>query len=283
MQKIINTYAITLALISLTSYTVPATAQSEIAMNNPDSLRVHFVQQPQLPDNGTPTGRRKGAAGRGNCSFEPPLTALVPESEKTLPEDERKTTYVWGKTIAERPTFWFYVPYSQTSLVSAEFVLQDGEDDVYRAPVTLPRTPGIVSIRLPSTLVPLKVGKMYHWFFKVNVDCASPPSNIKDYVEGWVQRVTLPSLTRKLKTATIKQRIALYAANGIWYDALTSVADLRLVDSNALIKEDWTGLLQSVGLSNIASKPIVQCCNFENAYSFQEIRTIKPLSISKPK
>jgi hypothetical protein len=275
MQKIKPTYAITMALISLTSYTMPATAQSDVASNNRDRLRVHFVQQPQLPDNGAPTGRRKGAAGRGNCATEPRLTALVPAIEKNLTENGGKATYVWGKTSVEYPTFWFYVPYSPTSLRSVQFVLQDGEDDVYRTPVTLPKTPGIVSLRLPSTVKPLEVGKMYHWFFKVNIDCAPQQlSHAKDYVEGWVQRVELnPIVTRQLETATPQQRIAIYAENGIWHEALTMLADLRLVEPQAAtLKDDWTKLLQSAGLSDIASKPIVQCCNLKNTYSFQGIR-----------
>lgn len=274
MQKHTYPRAIALALVSLTSYSIPAVAQPNVAINHLNLLQVHF-QQPRLPDNGAPTGRRKGAAGRGDkCAFSPPLTALVPQFESE--QGGRKATYVWGKTTAEYPTFWFYVP-AQTSLISAQFVLQDGEDDVYRTPVTLPKTPGIVSIRLPSTVMPLKVGKMYQWFLKLNISCASPELfNVKDSVEGWVKRVTLNSnLVNQLKTATPQQRIALYAANGIWYEALTSLAELRSVDtSNALIQNNWTDLLQSVGLNDVASEPIVQCCTFDKAYSYED-RTIQ--------
>lgn len=275
MQKIKPTYAIALALVSLTSYTMPAKAQSDVAVNNPDRLETYFVQ-PQLPDNGAPTGRRKGAAGRGNCTLEQPLTALVPAIEK-LTEDGAKATYIWGKTIAEYPTFWFYVPYSATSLRSVEFVLQEGEEDVYRTPVTLPKTPGIVSLRLPSTKKPLEVGKMYNWFFKVNLDCAPRQAAYsQDSVEGWVQRIELnSSLTKQLETATPQQRIAIYAANGIWYEALSAIASLRKLETPTF-KDYWTELLHSAGLSDIASKPIVQCCNFENTYSWQGIRSVNP-------
>lgn len=277
MQKITNTSLIALTLVSLTSYTIPATAQSSVASNNLNNLGVHF-QPPQLPDNGTPTGRRKGAAGRGNCATESRLTALVPTFEKTLPENGGKVTYVWGKTIAEYPTFWFYVPYLSTSLRSVEFVLQDGEDDIYRSPVTLPKTPGIVSFRLPSTAKPLEVGKMYRWFFKVNVSCAPKQlsnANYQDYVEGWVQRVELNSrMTHQLETATPQQQIAIYAANGIWHEALNAIADLDGAETT--VKNYWTELLQSAGLSDIASKPIVQCCNLENTYSLQGIGSENP-------
>jgi hypothetical protein len=267
MQKITNISAIITTLFSLTSYAMPVLASHSLV--NHSNLRVQF-QQPQLPDNGTPTGRRKGAAGRGNCADEQRLTALVPTFEKNLPEGRGKVTYVWGQSIAEYPTFWFYVPYAAKSLRSVEFVLQDGEDDVYRSPITLPRTPGIVSFRLTSSAKPLEVGKMYHWFLKVNVNCESQQlSDIKDYVEGWVQRVKInPSLNSQLKTATPQQRIAIYAANGIWYEALSAIADS---EQDATLRDDWAELLQSAGLSDISSKPFVQCCNLENAYSLQGV------------
>ncbi|PLZ80814.1 hypothetical protein CBP16_12415, partial [Fischerella thermalis WC217] len=38
-----------------------------------------------------------------------------------------------GLTVAERPTFWFYVPYPPTNRLSVEFLLRDKEDnEVYR-------------------------------------------------------------------------------------------------------------------------------------------------------
>lgn len=269
MQKITNISAIITTLFSLTSYAMPVLASHSL-VNHPNI--VHF-QQPQLPDNGTPTGRRKGAAGRGNCAYEQRLTALVPSFEKNLPEGS-KVTYVWGQSITEYPTFWFYVPYAAKSLRSVEFVLQDGEDDVYRSPVTLLGTPGIINFRLPSTAKPLEVGKMYHWFFKVNVNCESQQlSHTKDYVEGWVQRVKLnPSLSGQLETATPQQRIAIYAANGIWYEALNAIADSAQEDATP--KDDWAELLQSAGLSDISSKPFAQCCNLENAYSLRRIGSV---------
>lgn len=121
---------------------------------------------------------------------------------------------------------------------------------------------------------------MYHWFFKVNVDCAlqqlSSVKDYQDYVEGWVQRVKLnPVLTRQLETAIPQQRIAIYAASGIWHEALSAIADLRELETPRF-KAYWTELLHSAGLSDIASKPIVQCCNFENTYSLQEIRSVNP-------
>lgn len=215
---------------------------------------------PPLADRSAP-GNREGAASRGTCpSINTPLTALVPAIGPTSDRVGGGES-VWSLTASTHPTFWFYVPYSASSVRSAEFALQDREDnDVYRVPVKLPDRPGIVSLRLPSTSQPLESGKMYHWFFKVS--CTPQNASSPVFVEGWVERVTpSPALARQLEAATPQQRVAVYAANGIWQDALTTVGELRLDNpANTALKADWNNLLQSVNLANIAAEPIVPCC-----------------------
>ncbi|MBV9388920.1 MAG: DUF928 domain-containing protein [Chroococcidiopsidaceae cyanobacterium CP_BM_ER_R8_30] len=261
MQKVKFIYAITLALISCTGYAMPTWAEpATIAKHTPGKQEVQSFAPPPLPDEGAPTGRSRGAAGRGNkCVVEPPLTALVPASEQSLGKEQQKVTYVWGETVAEHPTFWFYVPYSRATLHSIEFVLQDAEDnDVYRTSVNMADIPSVVGVRLPSTTAPLKIGKLYHWFFKTKASCNEQSSDIEDYVEGWVQRVQLSSvLAKQLEAATPTQQINIYTANGIWYEALTTVAKLRLAaPKDANLNASWAKLLQSAGLGDIASKPI---------------------------
>lgn len=267
MQKIKSASAITLALISFNSYAIPGLAKPTAVVSNvANSAQLRFTAPP-LPPTGTPIGRRRGAAGR-KCALAQPLTALVPATEQSL--GEGKVNYVWGKTSAEYPTFWFYVPDTHTSLNSVEFVLQDEQDnDLYRTRVSLPKAPGVVSLQLPSTATPLKVNQKYHWFFKIagEVSCdRQNPSLFKDSVEGWVQRVKPdPTFISQLEAATPQQRVVLYARNGFWYDALTTLAELRLMQpGDANFKADWNGLLQSVGLSNVAAQPIVRCCTPEN-------------------
>lgn len=266
MRTNVHAYTIALVLANLTSYAMPSWAQpASPGSHRSDHRQVHFVP-PQLPDTGAPIGRPKGAASRSPCGLDLPLTALVPATEKTL--NEAKVTYAWGKTVAEHPTFWFYLPYPPKTLRSLEFALQDQQDnDIYRTPVALPQVPGIVNLRLPTTSAPLETGKMYRWFFKTTFQCdPQQPSNIKDHVEGWVQRIaTTPTLASQL-AASPQQQAVPYATNGIWYDALNSLAQLRLANpQNAALMTDWTNLLQSAGLSNMTSKPIVQCCSPENS------------------
>lgn len=268
MFKIRHAYAITLALIGCTTYimSVGANPNAIAHSNNGDSqLR---LTDPPLPPSGTPIGRRRGAAGRGNCTVNQPLTALVPATEKSV--GAGKATYVWGKTIAPHPTFWFYLPDSNSSLRSIEFVLQDEQDnDVYRSPVSIPQKPGIISVRLPSTLTPLQINQNYHWFLKTTIVTScdrTEPVIAKDVVEGWVQRVSPnPTFASQLKSAPPWQQVMLYAQNGLWYDTLTTLAQLRLTNpQDGTLKADWNQLLQSAGLGEIASQSFVQCCTPAN-------------------
>lgn len=210
---------------------------------------------PEPPDDINAPGGRTGGGKRGcenigkqlTGSKEKLLTALVPVYGS--PDSE----LVLGLTITSHPTFWFYVPYSRT--LSAEFVLQDeAERTVYQTPVSLSGTPGVVSLSLPSTASPLEFGLRYHWYFNIYCNPQQPPV----FVDGWITRASLkPALKSQLEKATLLQRVALYAANGIWYEALTASAELSRINPN---RTDWAAMLRAVGLDDIALEPIIECC-----------------------
>jgi hypothetical protein len=49
--------------------------------------------------------------------------------------------------------------------------------------------------------------------------------------------------------------VSLYAANGIWYEALAAAAELRRTNPQ---DPNWSALLQAVGLEELASEPMVE-------------------------
>ncbi|MEH2438497.1 MAG: DUF928 domain-containing protein [Nostoc sp.] len=61
--------------------------------------------------------------------------------------------------------------------------------------------------------------------------------------------------------ATPSQQVNLYAANGIWYEALSAASELRRTKSQ---DTSWTALLKAVGLNDFATEPKVECCNLKN-------------------
>ncbi|MBW4548637.1 MAG: DUF928 domain-containing protein [Symplocastrum torsivum CPER-KK1] len=241
------------------------------------------AQDPTLPGRGNPDGRtfgggsnvfpapdevapgsRTGEASRarGGCPrVTTPLTALMPVTKGTSSGQSASTTpttseSVYGLTVAERPTFWFYVPYPLTSSRPVEFVLQDEDgNDIYQTQFTESGTvPGVVGLQLPPTVDPLEVGKRYRWYFLIYCNPEEPT-----FVEGWVERVALnPTLKTQLDQATTPQQKAdLYAQAGIWYEAVTTLAELRRQKPNdQALNAQWLELLQSVDLEAIATEPV---------------------------
>ncbi len=256
----------TLALIGVTvscSIAQAQTTRQTTRQSTTSTLvpKIRFVQPKLAGNDVTFSGRRKGAASRGQCStaVNQPLTALVPGVQKSssgrnsgddpaLNEGES----VLGLTTKTNPSLWFYNPYSAKFPV--EFVLQDEQHNyIYKTSLAASQTqPGIVRVSLPTT-VSLKVGKRYQWYFLVG--CA-PEKTV--FVKGWIEPVALnPTLAKQLSKAKPQQRFALYAANGIWHDALTAIAELRVnYPKDATLLNHWVGLLNSVDLGAIATKPI---------------------------
>ncbi|MBD2206471.1 DUF928 domain-containing protein [Calothrix sp. FACHB-1219] len=265
-----------LVFSSTLQYPVQVTAQTKLPANTQPPVQP--VKNPPIPKKGTYrpvfvppqppaglstiSGRRSGMGSRNDCpAVETPLTALVPFQERVTTNKQTNTSTpvdVWGLTTSERPMFWFYVPYKN---VSAEFVLQDSEEtEIYKQEnIALTANSGVIGISLPSTVTPLEVGKTYRWFFKIRCH-QQQTTSVPIYVEGDIQRVKLnPSLEQQLQATTdLRQKIAIYAANGIWFDALTKLGQLRFANSNdASLAADWQSLLQSGNLENIAAFPLV--------------------------
>lgn len=244
MQKIKLTLALQLAVLSFTQ--VQAQPVNSVLLAQSPALV--FAAPPPPPDIGEP-GQRSEAGSRGCENIDKQLsvaqkrlTALVPvysDSELVL-----------GATIAEYPTFWFYIPYQ--SPIPGKFVLQDKDGKlVYQTDVTLPPTSGVVSLSLPRAVAPLLIGKRYHWFLKIYCKAQQPPV----FVEGWIQRNPLnPLLKSQLEKAAPRDQSALYAAAGIWFEALNIAGVLRRRDPK---DPSWAALLRAVGLNDLANEPII--------------------------
>ncbi|MBE9001538.1 DUF928 domain-containing protein [Nostoc sp. LEGE 12447] len=264
IRKKITQYAcvIPLLIVSTTIYSQLVQAQlTDSIQNTVKNSHFQSFRQPKLPKNGAPTGRRRAGAGRNpECPNSlTRLTALVPgDAEESF----------LASTVAENPTFWFYVPQLPQTTRYGEFVLQvlDGKDvqNVYRTPLTLSGKSGIVSITLPSrSQYSLKADKKYHWYF--HIYCGDPQKTSDNfYVDGFVQKQVLTeALDSQLKTAKSREYIV-YSANDIWYDALTNLGQLRRANpQNATINKDWVDLLNVVGLQDINKEPIVEHYNLE--------------------
>jgi Domain of Unknown Function (DUF928) len=211
-------------------------------------------QQLKLAKRGAP--RRRGGAGtRGDCpdlGSKPQAVALV---SLIQPAEKTDSPIALGLTTEARPMFWFYIPYDRSKLSTVRFTLLDESENPVVEPIALPlgTVPGIVGFRLPESAPPLAVGQYYHWYLLM--DCL-PKGTTDVFVEALVQRVELPTLLKQqLMQATPRDRARLYAANGIWHDALTELQLLRQSSpKNASLAQDWRDLLESQGLTQVVDK-----------------------------
>lgn len=217
----------------------------------PPEQSLSFVVPPP-PDNiWAPGQQRSEGSSRGRCETGKNLSAANKTNSLTalVPAYRAKNSeVVWGQTTVAHPTFWFYTPYS--SAMPGEFVLQEADKTIYKSPISLPGKPGVVSVTLPSSTPPLKVGSRYHWYFSVYCESQQPP----DFVHGWIQRENLsPVLKSKSSTMLPKHRIAFFATQGLWYNALDESAEMHRINPK---DSTWATLLEAIGLNDIASEPI---------------------------
>jgi Domain of Unknown Function (DUF928) len=208
----------------------------------------------QLPPPPTPTkdfpANRSVSASEGTCD-DLKLVALAPEFKRTT-ANQITETHVWGQTTKSNPTFWFFIP-SAPPGTELEFSLQDRqEQDIYRSSITTPTQPGVISIQLPSGRPPLQLGQDYRWTLTARVPCDNAePTRV--HVDGWISRVNL--------AVGDKDSYNTYANKGIWYDAVTSLAQQRLQKPNdRYLKQEWFVLLssESINLYEIADRPLLK-------------------------
>ncbi|BAZ28704.1 hypothetical protein NIES4074_11380 [Cylindrospermum sp. NIES-4074] len=253
------TISIVLAFILVLGYPSQALAQNrfQIALQQIKSL---FV--PRGENKGTPTGRVRGGAGRGQCpviasvdTAETQLTALVPTisnplDKETLRLKPKSSQIVWGKTFEAYPTFWFYIPYEyEESELEAKFVLLDEDKRIVTGPIFLKPSkdnssgkPRLAKFTLPKQQ-PLEIGKQYNWYFSIICDERKPSRN--PGVAGWIQRVKLDIIAPK--------NYLYYAEKGIWYDTVT-----RLADSRAAIQQtqiDNIDIAPPIGDKSLTTPP----------------------------
>jgi hypothetical protein len=233
-QSLPIAFALALGLSSFLGY--PTLAQIPISIllsSNPPA-------PPRTPpDNQTQPGGGLNPSNPSCKSTSKPLTALIPVKNPVL-------------TTREHPTFLFYVPYASDEVRVGEFSLlvwPEEKTRLYKTRFTLPQTPGIVSLTLPSTPeYALEEGKTYHWYLKLY--CQTNTSSQPDLdVNGWVERVALtPERERQIKAAT----------PDVLYDALANLAEnLRTSPEDATLRNDWVNLLKSIGLEDLAQEPLV--------------------------
>lgn len=212
---------------------------------NQKTVRVTFV-----PPNKSKPNDTAGGASRGQVKCPQDPATLSPELTPVIPESHP------GLTVAAHPTLWVYLP--QTSAPKAFFSIQDEKNNqVYQTTLSLPQKPGIISLPLPADTSPLEVGQVYKWSFVLMCNNVLRPDS--PLAGGMIERVALQSeLSRQLREATPLEQAALYGKAGIWYETLSTLAQLKQGQTqDANLRAIWSDLLTSVKLEAIADQPLI--------------------------
>ena len=208
------------------------------------------------PDRGIP-GRREGGGTRGDECTQGSLSRLV----ALMPEKSL------GLTTESYPQFFWFIPKTKARFV--EFKLYDVDKQhvnrtpIYQTMFTITGEPGIASLTLPSEagIPPLESGRDYRW--SLSLVC-NPENRTRDDIKvfGGVERVSLSLYdASRLEHLSQRDRLSIYEEDGLWLNALTTLANLRACDpSDADLSNRWASLLEAVKLQDYAEQPLMQQC-----------------------
>jgi hypothetical protein len=199
--------------------------------------RIRWQPPPMPPNLGDPSGRGQGGGSRGPCEDYDEVSALLPPSQ-------------WGLTTLEYPTIWLNLPKGMAAEVPVEFVLADSQGKVLFKEITdATKTPaGINPFPLPTRAPALQVNQQYRWSIAIYCDADVPDKPV--VIRGKIGRSALSSLaeTQFSQSVDAIDRASIYAEQGFWYDAMTTLGMERRLANWRAVAIAWEDLLNQVNL-----------------------------------
>ena len=186
----------------------------------------------RLPDISAPGNRESGSTRSTSCiAFDDNLIALIPETN-------------YGYTQTGYPSFYFYLPPTEADQLKLVIRHEVTGDLVYEGRFHIAGDSGIAQVSLPNNGLqqPLMQGEVYVWYVSVVCDETDPSADV--VTEGFIERIDVRVAASTTPAAALP---ALYAGEGVWYDALAASAALKKDDSSA----DWNALLEAVALDQL--------------------------------
>jgi hypothetical protein len=201
---------------------------------------------PTPPDQGSPPGRQRGGASRGDCMDYQDLTALVPVVDGI----------VWSQTSSPAPEFFYYIPKALTKDIPLELVVQDSEDNyVFRREFSVDAAAGILTVPLTSEGAGLTPGEAYSWTFSIYCDAARPSASVS--VFGTIKRVAESDMMEPDSNLTPAMQLELakqYADAGLWHEAMgLTLAAYQAEPSNDEYRDTLASLLEQAGLADLST------------------------------
>ncbi|HKZ04464.1 MAG TPA: DUF928 domain-containing protein [Methylomirabilota bacterium] len=227
----------TLALwaASVVAPVVPSEGQTKPPADPPTETSKVTASAPSYkpPLRGAPGGRVGGGTrGTGREAFI--LSVLAPSHT--------------GLTTSEQPVLYWFISSPSSHPVELTLVDPQKSDPLIELRIPPPVAAGVHRIRLSEHNVRLDPAVAYQWYVAVMPDTGR---RSKDILAGAsLERVAPPAdLTAKISRTAKADLPALYAGEGLWYDAIAALNDLiDEAPQNAALKAQRSALLREVGL-----------------------------------
>lgn len=214
------------------------------------SMTPPFIEYVVAAGGDQPPGRLVGGGTRSsnpNCRFDQtPLMAIAPSRSI-------------GLTAQASPRLYFYLPAMETTQ-TAEFVLIDNANDtvIYEETLEIGGQGGIIGVTIPShSTQNIRTNNDYQWYFSI---VCNPDNRSEDIiVEGGIRWVEIdPALANQIHQTSPLEKVDLYLKAGLWFDAMSTLAQLRSHDStDPAVSEAWSELLESADLGVLVQEPVI--------------------------
>jgi hypothetical protein len=177
---------------------------------------------------------RVGGGSRGGAADDLSVEVLVPDQV--------------ALTTQAQPSLYWYQSKAAKTLCEVTVTEPKNPQPLLLLKSSTPTPAGIHAIRLTKFHVKLKPDVVYRWSIAIVVD---PQNRSQDIVaNGVIKRIDpSPDLAGKLAQASDSDKPALYAENGIWYDALQSISDqIDRAPQDTSLRQQRADLLKQVGM-----------------------------------
>ena len=197
-------------------------------------------------NSGLPNNRQAGGSRNSSCIAQNDnFTVLIPN--KTI-----------NSTASIAPKIFFYVPKTQEQK-TIEFVLRDHQDKlIHEAFLKTDGQAGIMNVEIPQD-ISKSLGQSnsnYKWY--LSMICHSQNRSRDLVLEGNIGYVELDnSIKQKIENSSPAEQADLYQKQGIWYDALSVVAEETHQMSNSDSTKKWVQMLEDIGLAQLSTQPFI--------------------------
>lgn len=221
--------ALCLSLAGNAAVAEPGKDAKDMQVSNPAPPA--FVYKPPL--RGAPKAR-VGGGTRGTGTQHVVLQVLAPDHA--------------GLTAQAQPALYWYVESPVAARFEIALIDEDGIDPLLELEIDRDVAAGIQRLDLKEHAISLQTGIAYQWSVALVRDESSRSTDIVS--SGVIERVEPDAaLGKRIDASSGTDLVALYAGEGIWYDALDKVSDMIAAapgdDSLVSIRES---LLGQIGL-----------------------------------